>query len=65
MIAMQAVLVIAGFGGAMWAMVAWMIRSNRREQEIMDRRRQEWIEGGSHPDEEPKFFSGNSGGTGS
>lgn len=64
MIAMQAILVIAGFGGAMWAMVAWMLRTTRREREIMERHWQEWAEGGSNPDEEPKFYSGSCAGGG-
>jgi hypothetical protein len=62
MIAIQAFLVIAGFGGLGWAMVAWMVRANRREHEIMARRHEEWMANGSNPDEKPNFFSGNSGG---
>ena len=61
MTAIQAILVIAGFGGLVWAMVAWMVRANRREQEIMQRRHEEWLANGSNPDEKPNFFSGPSG----
>lgn len=64
MIVIQAILVISGFGCVMWAMVAWMVRANKREQEIMDRRRQEWIANGSDPDEEPNFYTGFGGGSG-
>ena len=53
---------IAGFGGLVWVMVAWMVRANRREHEIMARRHEEWMANGSNPDEKPNFFSGNSGG---
>jgi hypothetical protein len=49
MIAIQAFLVIAGFGGLVWAMVAWMVRANRREHEIMARRHEEWMANGSNP----------------
>ena len=37
MIAIQAILRDRRLpGGLVWAMVAWMVRANRREQEIMD-----------------------------
>ena len=62
MIAIQAFLVIAGCGGLVWAMVAWMVRANRREHEIMARRHGNWMANGSNRDEKPNFFSGNSGG---
>lgn len=64
MIETQIFLVGAGFVGLLWAMIAWMIRANRREREYMERRRQEWIADGSRPDEEPKFYSGTACGGG-
>jgi hypothetical protein len=60
--AVQAVILIGGFAGLMWAMVSWMMRANRREKEIIERRHNEWVARGSDPDEKPNFFSGNLGG---
>ena len=60
--AAQAVIVIGGFLVLMSAMIALMIRVNRREKETIERRYEEWIAGGSDPDEKPNFFSGNAGG---
>jgi hypothetical protein len=64
MLLIQMVLVAAGFAGLMWAMIAWMIRANNRERDAIQRRRQEWIANGGHPDEEPNFFTGSGGGPG-
>ena len=60
--AAQAVILIGGSLAMMSAMIACLIRANRREKEIIARRHQEWIAGGSNPDEKPNFFSGNLGG---
>jgi hypothetical protein len=60
--AAQAVIVIGGFLVLMSVMVVLMIRINRREREIMERRHEEWIARGSIPEEKPNFFSGNPGG---
>jgi 3-mercaptopyruvate sulfurtransferase SseA len=64
MLAIQIVVAVAGFGALMWAMVAWMIRANRHERELMERRRSEWIANGSDPDDEPNFYTGFGGGSG-
>jgi hypothetical protein len=63
--ATHAVILIGGSFLLMWAMVAWMLRANKREKEVIERRHQEWIAAGSNPDEKPNFFSGSAGGTGS
>ena len=52
---------IGGSLAMMSAMIAWMIRANKSEQQLMARRYEEWIAGGSIPDEEPNFFLGNGG----
>lgn len=53
-------------GGAFLAIVAtirWMIRANQAEKRSMERRYQEWVDGGSIPEDKPNFFSGNETGT--
>ena len=53
----QAVLLV----GVSFVIIAVMIRLNQSERRLMERRREEWIAGGCIPEEEPNFFSGNSG----
>ena len=62
--AAQAVILIAGSLAMMSAMIAWMSRVTKSEQQLMARRHEEWIAGGSIPDEKPNFHtcSGGSGG---
>lgn len=64
MTAAQAVILVAGSLVLLTAMIALMIRANNRETAIMQRRCDEWIANGSHPDEEPNFFTGSSGSQG-
>jgi hypothetical protein len=64
MTAAQALLVVVGSLALLSAMVALMIRANNREAQIMQRRRDEWIANGSHPDEEPNFYTGSAGSQG-
>jgi hypothetical protein len=59
MTAVQAMLLIVGSGALIVAMVGWMARMNARERQMMDRRRQEWLDNGSLHDDEPKFYSGH------
>jgi hypothetical protein len=60
----QAVIVVGGSLLLMTPMTAIMIRANQRERRYIERRRQEWIDGGRIPEEEPNFYSGNGGDSG-
>jgi hypothetical protein len=55
--------VIVGFGGL--ALVATtikvMIRMNRSERQIMERRMAEWRAAGSIPGDKPNFYAGQGG----
>lgn len=62
MTAGQIVVVVVGSLALCWAMIAFMVRANRTEQRIIERRRQEWLDGGADPGDEPNFFSGPGGG---
>jgi hypothetical protein len=62
--AAQICLVAGGFLLASATMVVAMNRALRRERDYMHRRRQAWIDAGSIPEDEPKFYSGCSGGGG-
>jgi hypothetical protein len=64
MTAVQAMLLIVGSGALIIGMAGWMARVNAGERQMMARRRQEWIDNGSVPDDEPKFYSGPPGGNG-
>jgi hypothetical protein len=57
----QAVVVATGSVSTITAMIVMMNRVVRNEVERMARRRQEWIDSGADPDEEPNFYSGPSG----
>ncbi len=54
----QAVIVIGGSFLLLAAMIALMRRTNQAERRYMERRRQEWIDAGRIPGEEPNFYSG-------
>jgi uncharacterized membrane protein len=58
MTAAQAVILIVGFLVLVAGMVVLMIRANNREKEVMQQRREEWIANGSHPEEEPNYYTG-------
>ncbi len=62
--AAQAVILIGGSLAMLSALIAWMQRANKREQQLMQRRYEEWIANGSIPEEKPNFFMGSSGGSG-
>ena len=59
--AAQAIILIGGSVVMMSAMIAWMIRANNSEQQLMARRYEEWIAGGSIPEEKPNFYTGSGG----
>jgi hypothetical protein len=61
MTAAHAIIVIGGSFLLMSAMITWMRSANRREQTQMQRRYDEWVANGSHPDEKPNFFTGSGG----
>ena len=65
MTAVQAVVVGSGSLLLLTAMIAGMIRANESERRYMERRREEWIARGRIPEEEPNFYTGSSGDTGS
>jgi hypothetical protein len=46
-----------------WGLVKWMIGVNASERRSIERRRQEWIDGGCILGDEPNFFSGSGGGS--
>ena len=53
-------------GAALLGMIAavrWMMHATRSEQRRMQQRHQEWVDGGSVPEEKPNFYF-NGGGTG-
>ena len=60
--AIEVAIVVAGTLMVAAAMIAVMVRINQSERRLMDRRHEEWIAGGSVPEEKPNFFSGNLGG---
>lgn len=57
-------LLTAGALVAMGAAIRWMILANRKDQRHIARRRQEWIDAGRVPEDEPKFWDGGLGGGG-
>jgi hypothetical protein len=61
MTAAHAIIVIGGSFLLMSAMIGWMRRANKREQQLMARRTEEWIANGSPPDEKPNFYTGSAG----
>ena len=61
MTAAQAIILVGGSFVLMSAMIAWMRRANKREALTMQRRYDEWVANGSHPDEKPNFFTGSQG----
>jgi hypothetical protein len=64
MTAAQIAIVVAVSLMLLTVTIAIMVRINRSELRIIERRRQEWIARGSNPDEAPNFYSGSSGGGG-
>ena len=54
----QAVIVIGGSFLLLTAMITMMRRANQAERRSMERRRQEWIDAGGNPEEEPDFYAG-------
>jgi hypothetical protein len=64
MTAVQVVIVVGGSLLLLTLMTTLMSWANQRERRCMERRRAEWIAGGRVPEEEPKFYSGSSGGSG-
>ena len=60
--AVEAAIVVVGTLIVAAAMIAVMVRINLSEQRLMQRRHEEWIAGGSVPEDKPNFFSGNLGG---
>jgi hypothetical protein len=58
MLVENAVLTVGATLGVV-AVVRWMIRANRAEKRVIDRRYQEWLDNGAVPEEKPNFFSGN------
>ena len=54
-----AVIVIGGSILLLVAMIALMRRANQVERRSMERRRQEWIDAGRLPGDEPNFYSGS------
>ena len=61
--AVQTVMVIVGSLALCWAVIGWMVRANRVERQSIERRRQEWLDSGADPDDEPNFFSGSGSGS--
>lgn len=55
----QAVLVAGGSLVLLTIMIAAMIRLNRSERRLMERRRKAWIAEGRVPEDEPNFYSGS------
>lgn len=53
--AAQTVIVAGSSVVLITAMTAAMIRMNRSQRRTMERRRAEWVAGGSIPEEEPHF----------
>ena len=64
MTAVQVVIVVGGSLLLLTLMTTLMSWANQRERRCMERRRAEWIAGGRVPEEEPKFYSGSGGGSG-
>jgi hypothetical protein len=54
----QAAIVIGSSFLLLAAMIALMRHANQAEVRSMERRRQEWIDAGRIPGEEPNFYSG-------
>lgn len=52
------VCVVVGFLVASSAMVTVMVKVNRKERAIMERRRQEWMDAGGSPEDRPHFDLG-------
>lgn len=65
MTSVQEIVLLVGFVAAATAMIAIMVRANRNELRTIQRRRQEWIDAGADPDDEPNFYSGSGGSQGS
>ena len=65
MTAIQAVIIVGGSFLLITAMITLMVRANQRERRYMQHRRAEWIAGGRSPGDEPNFYSGSGGGSGS
>jgi hypothetical protein len=61
MTAVQAAVVVGGSFLFLTPVIALMTRANQSERRHMERRRAEWVAGGSIPEEEPNFYSGFSG----
>ena len=59
----HAILLGAGVLTLSWGLVKWMIGVNASERQSIERRRQDWIDGGRIPGDEPNFFSGSGGGS--
>jgi hypothetical protein len=55
----QAALVAGGSLVLLTMMIAAMIRLNRSERRLMQRRREAWITEGRVPEDEPNFYSGS------
>jgi hypothetical protein len=58
MTAEQIVILIGGWLLVSVPIVTMIVRANRRDLRIVKRRRQEWIDSGADPDEEPRFYRG-------
>jgi hypothetical protein len=61
MTAVQVVIVVVGSLLFLTLMIKVMNRALQRERRYMERRRAEWIAGGSIPEEEPRLFMGHPG----
>ena len=62
MTAVQVMILLFGFLLLATAMSALMVRFNRSQQAVMQRRREAWIADGADPDKEPQFYGCGSGG---
>jgi hypothetical protein len=65
MTAAQAIILVGGSLLLITAMIKLMVRANQRERRYMQRRYEEWVAGGSIPEDKPNFYSGSEGGSSS
>jgi hypothetical protein len=61
MTTVHAVIVLGGSLLILTASTAMMIRANRSERRVIERRTAEWIAGGCVPEEKPNFYTGSGG----
>jgi hypothetical protein len=59
--AVQAVILACGGLALIATTIKVMIRMNRRERQIMERRMAEWRAAGSIPEHKPNFYVGHGG----